>query len=166
VRSGWYEDDESGNAAAEEFARREDRPGRSVFDAVNLFRDDATARNEKTVEAIRCIHVDVDLKDLTNPKEDVVKQALSLEFLPSRIVDSGHGLHIYWLLKEPIEVTDPEAEDIRVLRTQYTERLGGDPQVNHDAALMRRPGTTNTKVLTSPVLCAVIWEGGKFHAAL
>jgi hypothetical protein len=164
VRELWYKDDEAGHAQAEAFARREDRPGRSVFDAVNLFYDNATSRNGEFVAALRCIHLDVDLKDVIETKNDALKRILSLAYKPSKIVDSGHGLHVYWVFKEPIEMGDREAAAARELRTQLTAYLHADRQVDHDAALMRRPGTTNSKAIEQPVPCTVMWEDR--HATL
>jgi hypothetical protein len=158
VRIGRYDDDEGGYAAAEEWARREDKPGCAVYDAVNLYKDGAQRRNLNTVAALTCLHADVDLKDIVEGREDVVKRIRALPLPPSKVIDSGHGVHVYYVFREPIPVEDPEAETARELRTQLTEHLAADRQVDQDAALMRRPGTTNSKFLDKPVSCAILWE--------
>jgi hypothetical protein len=156
VRELFYSNDAAGMEKAEAFARREDKPGRSVFDAVNLYRDDATSRNKDTVAALVCIHADVDLKDIAESKEQVLERISSLPYPPSTIVDSGHGFHVYYYFKEPIETESKEAEAARSLRTHLVAFLGADPQCNQDSGLMRRAGTTNTKDENNPVPCTII----------
>jgi hypothetical protein len=163
VRGGWYADDASGHAAAEAFAQRENKPGRSVYDAINLFHDGADRRNISTVAALTCLHADVDLKDVVEAKDAVLKRICAMPCPPSKIVDSGHGFHIYYEFKEPIPVEDAEAATARELRTQLTKYLSADPQVNQDAALMRRPGTTNSKVPAHPVPCTVVVDTSRLY---
>jgi hypothetical protein len=158
VRVGRYDDNASGYLAAEEWAQRENKPGRSVYDSVNLFRDGADRRNLNTVAALTCLHADIDLKDVAEGREDVIKRIRAMPLPPSKVIDSGHGLHVYYIFREPIPVEDAEAATARELRTQLTEYLGADRQVNQDAALMRRPGTTNSKIPDEPVPCAILWE--------
>jgi hypothetical protein len=157
VRELWYAETPEGFAQAEAFARREDVPGRAVYDAINTFRDDATRRCIETVEEIVALPVDDDLKDLNEDRETVIKAIMSLPYPPSELRDSGHGLHPFPILKERVPVTDiAEADRVRKIRTRLTELLCGDPAIDHDAALLRRPGTTNSKDPAQPVVCSVI----------
>lgn len=59
---------------------------------------------------------------------------------PSVVVNSGHGAHLYWLLKEkatPQQLTGLVADIITV--------LGSDKSVKDAARIMRMPGFTNWK---------------------
>src|SRR6516165_3167195 len=137
VRELWYADTPEGHAQAEAFARREDVPGRAVYDAINTFRDDATKRCKETVEEIIALPVDIDLKDLEDDREDVIKKLMALPLPPTELRDSGHGLHPFPILKERVPVTDhAEAGRVRKIRTRLTELLCGDPAIDHDAALL------------------------------
>ena len=60
---------------------------------------------------------------------------------PSYVVDSGHGLHPWWLLDEPADPGDDFVDLLRGLRRIFA----GDPAVCDLARIMRLPGTTNTK---------------------
>jgi hypothetical protein len=163
IRELFYGNDAAGMKEAEAFARREDRPGFSVFDAVNLYRDDATRRNAETVAALICVHADIDLKDLTEDRNLVRQRILSLPCPPSVVIDSGHGYHVYYFFKEPVEVASEEAALVRVLRARLVAWLGADPHCDQDCALMRRPGTTNSKDPNNPVPCTII-AGGSYAA--
>jgi hypothetical protein len=164
IRELFYNNDATGMEEAAAFARREDRPGYSVFDAVNLYRDDATRRNAETVAALICMHADVDLKDLTEDRKLVQQRILSLPCLPSAVIDSGHGFHVYYFFREPVEVASEEAAIVRIVRARLVAWLCADPHADQDSALMRRPGTTNSKDPNNPVACAII--AGGLHVAL
>jgi P4 family phage/plasmid primase-like protien len=86
--------------------------------------------------------------DSDNTPKDRMKAALLGCYLPpSIIVDSGRGLHGYWLLDEPLDVREatsndhPAVEALRGLRRVFD----GDPAVCDLARVMRLPGTHNTK---------------------
>jgi hypothetical protein len=111
IRELFYSDDVVGYAQAEEFARREDRPGRSVYDAVNLFHDDATSRRIATVAALTCVHVDIDLKDTEIDREEALRRIKSLEYPPDLVVDSGHGFHLYYRFRRRYRVWVWNGED-------------------------------------------------------
>jgi hypothetical protein len=161
VREIWYPDTPEGHAQAEAFAQRENVPGRAVYDAINLFRDDAKVRCKETVEFLEKIVVDIDLKDIEESKEEVVRTTLALPYPPSELCDSGHGFHGKLQLKELVPVSDTvEADRVRRLRTRVIAALGGDPSIDHDAALLRRVGTTNSKDPDHPVVCSVVAASG------
>ena len=75
----------------------------------------------------------------------------SLPFAPSVIVDSGGGLHAYWLLNEAIDVRAdvPDSETTEAAITSALKQLAGicagDLNVCDLARVMRLPGTSNTK---------------------
>ncbi len=71
----------------------------------------------------------------------------AFDVLPSAIVDSGGGLHAYWLLTEAMHLDDAVAREraASILRGLFL-RLGGDPSyVKSVASIMRLPGSVNTK---------------------
>jgi hypothetical protein len=163
VRQLFYPDDDAGHARAEAWAQRENRPGRGVYDCIGMFANGTRVRRKETVIALDRIICDLDLKNIVQTREEIIAQLKRLSLPPTEIRDSGFGLHAIWLLKEPVddEASMAQAEDFM---RQMGELLAGDPAPTHRAALLRRPGTSNTKEEGSPRLCRVI-EGG-FHEML
>jgi RecA-family ATPase len=144
---------------AVEFARKWDVPGQAVYDAINLFKDDATERAVETAAEYERVACDIDLKDIEEPTDKVVEALTKLPYPPSEIRHSGHGIHADWVLKERLSAAT-EAEAIKKVRGRLAEFLCADPAINHDAALLRRCGTTNSKDRTNPVVCHTIAAAG------
>lgn len=84
----------------------------------------------------------------------------SLPFAPTIIVDSGHGLHSYWLFREPWTFDTPEERNqAKSLLKGWQEFIRSRAALNkwnldstHDLArVLRLPGTTNYKSDSVPV---------------
>lgn len=70
---------------------------------------------------------------------------------PSMLVNSGHGVHAYWQLIEPMR---PDAW--RLIQQRLIACLQSDSAIHNPERIMRLPGTSNTK--TQPWLpCFVIY---------
>jgi len=101
--------------------------------------------------------VDLDCDD------DAVRRAAALDKLhtfnplPSAIIDSGGGLHAYWLLAKPVTLDkDSRKQAAGMLRGLFSV-LGGDPQyVKSVASVMRLPNSVNTKPERGGVLVTVV----------
>jgi len=61
---------------------------------------------------------------------------------PTYTLASGHGVQLFWLMNQPIEIE--QARDTALLRW-LTERFGGDPKCAEVARVMRVPGGFNWK---------------------
>lgn len=125
-----------------------DRRDRAIYFCVGTIKPDATPdkpggspRNKANVAEITFIHADVDLKSVVQTLDEILAAVRALPLPPSIIIHSGNGLHLYWLLSEPTD--DLAAAEI--MMRQMADVVGGDLQVAHYAALMRLPGTHNTK---------------------
>src|SRR5215470_4471261 len=95
---------------AELFVRAYDRPTQSLYYCVGHLCEGATDRRKENVAEVSCIWADIDFKhhpDLS--PEEIDRRLGHCRKLPTRIVDSGGGRHVYWDLSEPIDVTDPAA---------------------------------------------------------
>lgn len=79
---------------------------------------------------------------------------------PSIIVESGRGAHLYWLLKEVVEVDDPER--VESIIRKINEHLNCDTDPNLDTVL-RLPETVNTKIPDQPVNCDVKFINTNFR---
>lgn len=90
---------------------------------------------------------------LPETKEEVLEFLHALEQPPSIIVSSGNGVHIYWLLKDYVPVTEDNREWIRrIMRghEKYTHRLAAEHGWKFDtvsdlARILRVPETLNYK---------------------
>ncbi len=92
--------------------------------------------------------------------QQAAKAIRSFPRAPSIIVESGRGAHLYWLLKQVTEVTDPEKVE-KVLRN-ISEHLQCDTDINLDTVL-RLPETVNTKIPGKPVNCDVKFINPNFR---
>jgi AAA domain len=144
-------------AAIAAFVRRHDVPGRGVYECVGELRPGAQHRRRETIGRLHFLHVDVDLRHLTTPRDKVLAKLKTLP-LRAELRDSGGGFHVIFNLKEPVEADTPEFERANELRTRLTHLLCGDPVPNHCAALLRMTNTTNTKYGDAR-LCQVIQDG-------
>jgi hypothetical protein len=125
----------------ERFLTREDQPGRGCYFCVSTV--EGLARNKASARECVFLHVDIDLKDHpAQTANSVVKLLKAAKHPASLIINSGNGIHGYWLLDRPKTLQDAYRE--RLLRW-LAGVFGGDLLPTHSAALMRLPGTHNTK---------------------
>jgi hypothetical protein len=111
--------------------------------------------NQGTADAVKLvtsIWADVDDKNFTDGRRGAVAAIKDFPIPPTVVVDSGHGLQPYWLLKEPEALENP-GEFRRTLRG-VQRRIGSDI-VDDLPRILRCPGTINYKA--EPVDCKVIF---------
>jgi hypothetical protein len=142
----FYPDTPEGYVSAEEFAQRYNQDGWGVYDCVSPLREER--RSKDNVAQIVGLHWDLDARQLKESKEEII-QGVRIKLDPfgilSRITDSGRGVHIYSIFNEPIEAGTPDADKAQQLLRRMASHLGADMAPTHFAALMRRPGTMNSK---------------------
>lgn len=76
--------------------------------------------------------------------------------LPSLIIDSGGGYHLYWLLDTPLKITNENRKLVKQTLKGLSIALGSDHAVADLARIMRLPGTVNTKPNRGGAVCHVI----------
>lgn len=95
--------------------------------------------------------VDIDTDKHGLDKAEIVKTLRTMPLPPSCFIDSGGGLHCYWLLREAIDIRQGDngwqerEEAIVAALKQLAGVCGGDTAVCDLARIMRLPGTHNTK---------------------
>lgn len=110
------------------------------------------------VALARCLYVDVDTDPYTGDKGCTVEAAMRFLFEqgvmpPTAIVNSGHGVHLYWALTAPITV---ESEWKRA-QGWLRDRLKADKAVSDWKRVMRVPGFLNHKPERGdPVPCELV----------
>lgn len=100
---------------------------------------------KQDINQVFCLWCDID--DTTQDKLN----AFLTDFpFPNIIVNSGHGLHLYWLLNEPYKITSIQDIDyIESILKGISVKLGGDK--THDITrVLRIPETYNNKDKNNP----------------
>lgn len=134
----------------ETFVARHDKPGWSVYFGV-------ATRSGQPGTVANCQELPAIWIDVDNDKPTEIVQGAFLP--PSLIVDSGNGIHAYWLLTEPLDISEAPDNDGHpaVVTMQGLARIfAADRSVADLARIMRLPGTTNSK--REPVECRVIYK--------
>ncbi|MBA7471240.1 hypothetical protein ES707_06543 [subsurface metagenome] len=121
-----------------------------------------TQKGDKlSVASISALWGDLDGKDFSGGKSEALAQLQELPpyLFPSGIVDTGHGYHPYWLLREAELIESPQ--DILRLEA-YMKGLAltlhGD-STSDLSRVLRIPGLVNQKDTKNPCLCHIIhWQ--------
>ncbi len=134
---------------------RFDKPGRGVFFGVCTRKPGSHTGKKEDASECPAVWVDIDLVE-NGMDRDATQALISGLFCPpSVLVNSGRGLHAYWLLNEGFDVSDRAGQErVETVLRQLAGISGGDPSVAEVARIMRLPGTTNSK--QDPLLCSVI----------
>jgi phage/plasmid-associated DNA primase len=130
------------------FLSKWDRAKRGMFVCVSTIRN-GSRRSKDGVAEICFLHADIDFKDVIDDPDTILRRLKSLPKPPALIVASGNGYHCYWPLKEALTVNIIDgAETIERVESDLkllADLVGGDMKVTQVAALMRLPGTHNSK---------------------
>lgn len=127
----------------ESFVQKRDVPGRATYYCVGTIEPGKPRKKEHAVE-LPFLHTDIDFKDVLLGEDGVfhvLRHGIALP--PSRIHHTGHGFHCIWLLDKPVLADGMQAAE--ALLRMLANYLGADRQVAHRVALLRVPGTHNTK---------------------
>jgi putative DNA primase/helicase len=127
----------------DKFVRRWDRPKRAVYFCVSTL--SAKRRAKENVAEIIQLHADVDCKDIDLSADEILHRLGRLRLLPSYVIASGRGYHLYFVLREALKATPATVARVEAALRQLCEHVGGDPQVCEVSRLMRLPGSHNTK---------------------
>ena len=104
-------------------------------------RPDYGVSGDKNIKCFRCLFADFDFDKETDYLK-FVRDLLAQHGLPAPtvIVLSGHGVHVYWRLKEPLELGK-----WREMQERLIAALGCDTAVKNPERLLRLPGYWNWK---------------------
>lgn len=96
--------------------------------------------------------VDMDTKDGVYTKDTFLEKLAEVNISPTRVVDSGNGVHVYWKINN--------LDGISFLRFQrrLIRLFNTDESLATLYQLMRYPGTLNTKVQDKPVQCLELYS--------
>lgn len=105
------------------------------------------------IDVFDYVFVDYDSKSATYDSKDVFIEAVKVSGInPTKIVDSGNGVHVYW------KVTDLTASGYLRLQRRLVRFLNTDEATCSIFQLMRLPNTYNTKEDNNFKLCRILEE--------
>ncbi len=112
------------------------------------------------VDVFEYVFLDMDLKDgVYADKESFLEVVCSSVIEPTRINDSGNGVHVYY------RVNDLDAMGFLKLQRRLCRMFNTDQNVSKIGQLMRLPGAFNVKKKDNPVMCETIFEGTKVYSS-
>ena len=116
----------------------------NIYFTPNVPEPDCGHRPKKTqIIRIRAAYVDIDTyKAGTRFDKDAAHKKV-MEDNPSLVIDSGNGLHVYWILAEPVEATPENVVMLETVNRALVARYGGDPAAIPVNQVLRVPGTVN-----------------------
>ena len=103
-------------------------------------RDAGGGKKENIVE-IPAVWVDIDFKDIDRTEAE--RRLAEFPIKPTVIVESGGGLHIYYVFKEPCRKED--IDQCEAVMRGLAMRLGGDLGSTDASRILRIPATRNQK---------------------
>lgn len=112
---------------------------------------------KRSIKHVQCLWQDFDAKTFGGSKEAILQRVRDFPLPPTLIIDSGHGYHCYWCLKEH-EVIQNQADIDRIegSNRRLANLLGGDPVAVDLARVLRLAGTVNRKDQSQPVPVRIV----------
>lgn len=110
--------------------------GYNIYAGANP-RDKVGASGDDHVIACRTLFADFDGCGWQSVSTVITNVGLPI---PTLVVNSGHGVHTYWRLTQPIEPTR-----WKVLQQRLIATVGSDPAIKNPERIMRLPGFLNVK---------------------
>ena len=112
------------------------------------------------IEVFEYVFVDCDLKDKAYLNKDAfIETLVESGITPTKIVDSGHGVHAYW------RVQGLDSMSYLRLQRRLIRKFNTDEAVGQIFQLMRLPGTINTKDPTNLLPCNTLYESDYVYTA-
>lgn len=150
--------------------------GYGIFFTVNGFT--GGKRTSETLTNINAFFVDIDYPDKLNKtpekvqgyKNELLMDLMEKHFesgypLPSIVVETKNGLHVYWLLEKPIFLNELNPEQQNNLRIQYRDVeeailkvFDGDPGAKDVARVLRVPDTLHQKNPADPFMVRLLHD--------
>jgi len=140
---------------------------------VNVEPADGKRGDEKSVSYQIAVVADIDIRsdahkgDPSKLAADFDEAKSFLSFTPSLIIDSGYGLHAYYIFDTPIKISDDNREEIKrrnnLLLDVIRQRANGKKidGVGDLPRILRTPGTYNYKLgKDNAPLCHIVEDSG------
>jgi len=126
------------------------RPKTDIYFGVSVRKSSENGKKENCLY-LPALYIDIDVgkighnkQSFFNSKTDVGAHLTKMNLNPSIIVDSGHGIHVYWLLDKPLMLDKDSIKEAEGLM-KHLELLCGGDSVKDVSRILRVPFTTNWK---------------------
>jgi hypothetical protein len=126
------------------------KPKTDIYFGVSVRKTSDNGKKENCLY-LPALYIDIDVgkighnkQSFFNSKIEVAAHLTKIDLNPSIIVDSGHGVHIYWLLDKPLMLDKDSINDAELLM-KHLELLCGGDTVKDVSRILRVPFTTNWK---------------------
>jgi hypothetical protein len=143
--------------------------GRDIYFGICPTHQEGTLTTRSTLETVAAVNTlwaDFDAKDARfgGDLEAVRQVVAALPVQPSVIVASGGGLHCYWLLDEPVLLTDGNRAAMGRILRRWAEFVGADTNAADLPRVLRVPGTRNHKYVPARDVTWERWELERVYA--
>ena len=115
------------------------------------------AGKKENVHYLSAFHAEVDYGKTGHKKvspcetyDEALQSIQSFNPEPTVIVHSGGGFHCYWVLSNPVKVSDIGIDVLEGINKNLSRKLGGDPGTHDISRVLRVPGTLNLKLKDNP----------------
>ncbi len=114
------------------------------------------------VSHFTALWTDLDFHGQEGPVREKLKEVLetfdSLKLKPSITADSGHGIHLYWLLDKiyPVDEARPYCVGLQKEFSVCDVGDAGSDPINDPSRVLRLPGTDNWKDPSNPKPCFIV----------
>lgn len=106
----------------------------------------AVRAQKRYICALNCLYAEFDVKQYGS-KEAIIAHLDGSTFpIPSVLIDSGGGVHGYWLLRDTFALeSDDQRAAAEVIQRLWVQTIGADPTVHDLTRVLRIPNTFNFK---------------------
>lgn len=112
------------------------------------------------IDTFDYVFVDCDLKDkVYSDKDEFLAKLGEINILPSKVIDSGHGVHAYW------KISNLDAMSYLRFQRRLMRLLNTDEAVGQLFQLMRAPDTMNIKQQDNKVPCTLLYDSELVYTA-
>ena len=103
---------------------------------------------KSVIKNVSTLWLDIDFKDL-DPNENLQEKLSAFGLQPHLMVNSGHGLHLYWLIEEVLLTEEVHINKIEGIMKGLAKELHGDNTYDI-SRMLRIPETYNNKDKDKP----------------
>ncbi len=131
-------------------------PSQITYDTLPNFPNSNTKRFivSGDVDTFDWIFLDLDMKhNAYASKAEFIEILMTFDLIPTKVVDSGNGIHAYWKVSDKID-----AMTYLRLSRRLCRKFNTDEAVTKIKQLMRVPNTANTKIKGDYRLCELLFE--------
>ena len=145
-----------------EKAHKLNMEGYGIFFAIQKMKSEE--RKIQNLDSIRCIAIDIDNKDQS--KLDIMEKVTKSPLIPTMVVESKNGYHVYWILKKEswVKALNPEETAINYrnfLKERFVPLFGADKQACDVSRVLRMPGFYHIKNPMDPFLVNTLIQTNK-----